>query len=512
MSPTLLQAQALRFEINDGLTKRPLYIGHMSASDLNLACDVPSFSDTTEPATIARNISSTPIRDWQRPLIDGKRLAIAARFSQIGEFMPNPVLLAVHDSTAVDVTPVVLNNQVTSVMQITVTLDSPNSRPLWILDGQHRVRGLASSKRPDSPVPFVLLYSKIQSDYNDADFAKIFAEVSTAADPLNPIHREWLQYAFALGSYDAMGNNPLAHRNSMEVVARLCQDQLLGDEKIPNPFYNRIQLNPERPVIPVHGDGFAYDSNSLKKIIFDWYFNRPPGVGPHLAPDVVACNMAAAMRELILGTTTKTEDSVFFGKGAKKHKPLEDAFLVGTLSRLRVDSAPDWKALLKTLNFDITDWDFSWATIRGGREGKFSRGVAESVFDSVFSVGHLPENVDDLSTYLRGDQASISLVASELGPTGRPRKVGRIEQRFEFGGTKNFPTSGRRHIRIPSQSLTNNIGRLEVVDTEAPVAKFITWSRLKKGLTLSDSHSLNWEIRADFYGGQSNSVKITVKP
>jgi hypothetical protein len=59
--------------------------------------DVPSFDATTEQAGIARNSLHGPIKDWQRPIIAHSEKATASRFSAVGKFLPNLVVVAVHD-------------------------------------------------------------------------------------------------------------------------------------------------------------------------------------------------------------------------------------------------------------------------------------------------------------------------------------------------------------------------------------------------------------------------------
>src|SRR5690606_24781797 len=118
--PTVAIAQALRFTINDGARVRPVYIGYLPADELNDLAAVPSFQPSTAQATIARNIINPPIADWQRPIDETKRDAIAERFSQPNEFMPNPVLLAVHDRQLVNVQQQTLNGQLTQIFEVTV--------------------------------------------------------------------------------------------------------------------------------------------------------------------------------------------------------------------------------------------------------------------------------------------------------------------------------------------------------------------------------------------------------
>jgi hypothetical protein len=507
-----VRIKAMKFTVSDGLRSRPLYIGSLPAGQLSDLSAVPSYTDTTPQATIARNILRPPIQDWQRPIVGARAQAIARRFSEAGEFMPNPVLLAVHTRSNVEVRPQELNGQLTEVYEIVVRRADGEEPPLWILDGQHRVRGLAGSTRNDNPVPLVLLHSDVASDYQAEDFARIFAEVTTEAEPLAGLHRDWLQFAFKLGPYDRGTPGSEAVRKAMQTVGQLCEEQTLGEEREPNPFFNKIQFNPKLAPTPVHGNGFAYNASNLKDLINSNYFGLPTPPAGFLTPERLALEMAKAMNTLIRVVTTPTDRSAFFGEGSYLHKPMEDAFVIGVLSALRMQRSPDWSALLQALGFNTTDWDFSsWVVTRGGTEGNTSRRVAERVFREIFETGTLPSGVSDVATFMSGDEAKLELVASHLTPQGRPQTADKHRQKYPINGRKPFSTSGRRHIKVDAASISPNIGKLEIVDIERPLDRDITFQKVRRGVILEERAETEWEFRADFYGGRSGGIKIVVK-
>src|SRR5690606_23538329 len=151
------------------------------------------------------------------------------------------------------------------------------SKPLWILDGQHRVEGVSRSTNSSNPIPLVLLYGEAAQAYSPAQSAKVFAEVTTYATPLHELHEHWLQYAFKLGSYqNGAGGSPTADWSAMTAVAMLCEHQNVGSNGDANPFYDRIQFNPDSArLLPAVGGGFAYTSLALKEIIQKRYYDRP---------------------------------------------------------------------------------------------------------------------------------------------------------------------------------------------------------------------------------------------
>ena len=124
--------------------------------------------------------------------------------------MPNPVLLAknafVHGITigqkTIDGMPY---NTGTFIIEVPDTDGDPSQRPLWILDGQHRIAGLSKSQQKNDPVPLVLLLDDGSGSYTSPLLASLFAQVTTAATKLDDLHNEWLTYAFELGACPAMG-------------------------------------------------------------------------------------------------------------------------------------------------------------------------------------------------------------------------------------------------------------------------------------------------------------------
>jgi hypothetical protein len=76
--------------------------------------------------------------------------------------------------------------------------DARDLRPLKIVDGQHRVRGMAMSSRGHSlTMPFVL----ITGDGSKSDrlmVAKIFTEINTNSVQLDALHQLYLRYKFSM--------------------------------------------------------------------------------------------------------------------------------------------------------------------------------------------------------------------------------------------------------------------------------------------------------------------------
>ena len=73
-------------------------------------------------------------------------------------------------------------------------------RPLWIVDGQHRIRGCSLSHRGfEYRIPIVVLVSeKDNPDGSRRDVAKIFTEINTLSEEIEEKHQYFLKYRFGI--------------------------------------------------------------------------------------------------------------------------------------------------------------------------------------------------------------------------------------------------------------------------------------------------------------------------
>ena len=443
-----MKIKALKTLLTDGTKQYPIYLGYLPARDLRKVSSVPSFDAGSDNAEIARNVLNPPVKDWQRPLIDGKWKAIRDRFSLAGELMPNPVLLAVAEPSMVVVHQQSIQGQLTELFEIEVAEPAPGQdAPLWILDGQHRVRGVAESANSGNSVPLVLLHGTATSAYSPQQFAKVFAEVTTYATPLDALHEDWLRFAFKLGPYEPSGSNPTPEWKSMAAVAKLCEVQNVGTQSDANPFHDRIQFNPEKAQVPCSVGGFQYSALTLRELVQANYYSRP---GSSLAPEVVAEQLALGVLALTRNDTTGTTDSAYFGDPSHRQRYLQDGFVIGLLHYLRAHGVPSsWDAVLQALQFHTTSWDVSpWVVTTGGNSGNVSRAVAKSVMELCFGQGALPASVGDMPTFLSGDNAEIRIRNSPLTSTGRARRTNYAETAFPINGNKALNVGANRHIKL----------------------------------------------------------------
>ena len=422
----VIRINALKETIESGELRYPIYLALMQADVISEIADVPSYRETTTNADIARNVSTIPVKEWQRPRIPEKVRAIRRLFSNRGEFMPNPILIgeSPHASEPPRVEPVMVGGESTSVWELQIDQGpSGSEKPLWILDGQHRIAGLAESAQSSNPVPVVFLLNQGSNYYSADTLAKIFAQVTTSATPLGPLHREWLSYAFKLNHYSPQtpqGFSSTEQNKSMKAVVFLCMASTLGGK--PNPFHDRILYKDKSSPLKIKPGGHVYSCIELKDIVFRSYYSVQKSQ-PELEPDDLAKEMCLARIALVNVIKTRVDRSVFFGNESSHHqKIMEDAFWSGVLRYLVERGAPrSWKDVLRTLHFDSTNWDFSWKVSLHGRNQSTSKKLATKVMEDIFSKRQLPGRSNSIADLLRGNGAKFELEAFRLTSSGAAR-------------------------------------------------------------------------------------------
>jgi DGQHR domain-containing protein len=68
-------------------------------------------------------------------------------------------------------------------------------RPFWIIDGQHRVRGVHLNENEQDLVIPLIIFPK---DFSMSQTAKVFAEINTLQKKLNPLHELFMQHRFSI--------------------------------------------------------------------------------------------------------------------------------------------------------------------------------------------------------------------------------------------------------------------------------------------------------------------------
>ncbi|MFC5678435.1 DGQHR domain-containing protein [Aeromicrobium endophyticum] len=521
MHPSV-RIDCLKDVVHTAKKKYPVYVGFARPSDLVKVAVAPAYGTNDPHREIAQRVLQPPVSSWQRPLENARVTAIADVFSSSDEIMPNPVLLSANIDHA-GLEPKVLNapdGTPTTLWQIDVPIpQESDAKPLWILDGQHRINGLAKSSQADNPIPIVLLLNAPgQTAYSGRDFAHIFAQVTVTAKGLNPIHEEWLTYSYELDRYAPTVAGSEAHRSSFEAVAHLCGDVSFSTPD-PNPWLNGIVFNPEQGTTPPATlAGFHYSSPELKDLILK-HFYLQNGI---LDPQELAEQLALAYSALTKAIAMPHDESVFFGKGTYAHKVMQDGFIVGVLRRLAHLGPPNsWLDLFRSLNFHKTDWNFNtWASTRGGNAGNTSRKLAETIFPNVMIQGILPDDIDNLADYFRGNNAQVTVLFRHTTTEGRPIKKDYLLVKLMNGNKPTRDIGDRRHMKIlqPGREWSGaqsspNVGKVEAYEPNAMgrPRKFSALTGSGINLAELDSTSLEVNISMEHYGAEFGNASLTVK-
>jgi DGQHR domain-containing protein len=515
--------------VTSGTRRFPLFIGFSTAEELARVAEAPSFDRNTPNRGLAENVLDPPIEDWQRPLNRDRVDRIARLFGQAGTLMPNPVLLSENPyyGRHAKITPTPVSGGLKAgTFDIKVGEKNDGQLPLWILDGQHRIFGLAKSKQRTSAVPIVLLLNDGAESYNPQDFAELFAQVTTSAEKLDELHNEWLTFAFELGKYATSGSaSPAEQRNAMRTVALLCANPKLST-KAPNPFLNAVRFNSFLTASPMAKQGgFGFNVIEMRDLVYSGYYSK---ADEPITPEDLADQIGIAYIALTKEVSPPLEETVFFGGVGDDgitygHPYMQQAFLIGVMSYIEANGIPeDWRAVLRDLRFDETDWNFStWVSTLSGTAGNTSKRLAARVFGDVFSAAQLPENAPNLADYLKGNAASIKVIFSKLNDKERPVKIDRDELIVGRGSTLTRALGARRHVKVSPLASTDeskNIGSLKVFDKNDFGSPRLQAMAGGSGLVVTDSmgrtvgkgRQLQVKFRMEYYGGLNSEADLTL--
>lgn len=501
-----------------------VHIGFMKPVDIQAVADIPYFLPATSNAQIATNLMTTPVKEWQRYPDDTRIATIQQIFAATTDIMPNAVLLCENIYAPLPRQVTVQSANVMTVPNLQVVTiptnaTSPN-KPLWIIDGQHRVQGLAKANH-EQAIPVVLLLND-QEKYTGDQVAKIFAQVTTGAEPLDPLHDEWMSYAFDLGHYGDPTSGP-THKLAMEAVACLCRLTALPGG-VANPFYSQIQFNPHQHTFqPQFGGavmhGFGFKCTDLSKLFHKAYYANTQ---QPLPPQTIAEQIGLAVKALsiVVGNPAR---SVFFGEGAKEQQIVSQAYLWGVLNFLRTHqpllSVAAWEQELRELKFaPPTSWEFDWITSLSGPINTRSRDVVREVFTNVFENRALPPHVGSIPDYLRGGQASVTLRFSRLTPAGRASKTAgswRDEEVVSgFTGTLSATKDDTENFHVKLAEMSWNVASVRITDKGAtPGTVLDLTDDFDSGINLKDykdTGRLQLYVVLEFYGGMKKSADVDI--
>lgn len=239
------------------------YVGKAKVAEIDAVCSVPQL-----PAEIDSEEAGLRVLDarrgdqeWQRRVEGQRILSIRNFIGGSDNIIANAVILYAPQHEAVTVTAsgnVKIDFGRFVRKQGNRWLDHHGKndlRPVWLIDGQHRTRGLAQSPDGiDLEVPIILF----PPDFSLANSAKIFAEINTLQKKLSPLHTLFMQHRFHIPSPVAKRDfrkpwNP-RHKSTWDSranhLAYECAAYLTSNED--GPLKGRIRmLDQNPPRIPI---------------------------------------------------------------------------------------------------------------------------------------------------------------------------------------------------------------------------------------------------------------------
>lgn len=456
---TIIKINVLKSITTINGSEYPIYTGFLPPVELIKIAEVPSFPKDKSHHQIAQDIHTPPVDQWQRPEDERKIEKINTIYSNTNKnnLMANPVLIGIaqpniNESNYIQIRPKVVNIHDTiypidDLYEVEVNNSTHSNKPLWILDGQHRIAGLEKSTQRNQPIPFVLLYD--EQLFTPPFLAEIFTHVTTGATPMEPLHQEWMKYSFALDKYQNDSS-----RKSFETLIYLCKT--ISFENVNNPFHNRIQFNPYQSITGFYA--FKFNVIEFEKIISDNYYGKNgPKPPEELAKELVFLIRAAEELDSHRNNGSKlfsTEDP---------HLILAEAFLCGALSYLANNdinySKEDWKSFLLNdgRRFNRCNWKLTFIQSRGAlssSNGSPSKTIAKECFDVFFNY---PNELNGilLTDYLQGANAEIAIRSYPSTAAGR------IANREHDIHSKVTPPGGLIPFNMSEDDKNRNFIRIE---------------------------------------------------
>jgi len=393
------------------------YTGYLSAKDILELATVPSFGKGDKHTSVAQNIQpyKYPVVKWQRPEYPDKITDIAQTYSDltVDNIMPNPVILCQNTDTrgttcfikpsAITITSGSSTVIIPDMKELEIKYPSgiaDEDKPLWILDGQHRIKGMMHTSkitggqdRSDEKIPFILLSG---TEYQPRMLAEIFTHVTSGATAMDAVHKSWMHYSFKIKPYDELDK-----RQGLECATNLCvetdfPDTIATGGVIANIFENRIQYNPKDDSFNGY-NAFYYTCESLgNQLTTDYY-----SLGGTLPAIELAQQINAAVRALEKSDSHhkgKLDGSVLFG--SKSHEKgtggrrVARAYISGILRYLRntnstgFSSVEEWHDYLTDAvrEFDHADWRLDFVVDKSGGTGNKSLELCSDIFEIYLSA------------------------------------------------------------------------------------------------------------------------------
>ena len=237
--------------------------GKATVAELDAVCSVPQLPQELDSEETAVRVldKQRGTNEWQRRLDPERVLAISNFISQTENIIANAVIVYVPECPAVNVS---ADGRIEIDPSKFLAHHSGNwtdheagedQRPLWLIDGQHRVRGLAQSEKGIGiELPIIVFPPSASVGLS----AKIFAEINTLQTKLTSLHTLFMQHRFSIPSHVRPrdfrapwdGGNPDTWESRANHLAYECAAYLTSHRG--GPLFGLIKLLDQNPGRQVH--------------------------------------------------------------------------------------------------------------------------------------------------------------------------------------------------------------------------------------------------------------------
>ena len=235
------------------------YISSAKICEIDAVCSVPSLPEFIESAESGMRVidDSRGGDEWQRRLAPKRINSIRSFIEDSDNIIANTPILFVKPGTgAVTIENGKLNVDFRKFLKKTkmkgdelwydAVPEDSDYRPIWLIDGQHRVRGMSRSEiGKDLEVPIIVF----PDDFKLHEAAKIFAEINTLQTKLTSMHTLFMQHRFHIPSHKSKRNfhprdwdeeNPEHHNSRANHLSYEAAGFLASNEG--GPLFNRIRI------------------------------------------------------------------------------------------------------------------------------------------------------------------------------------------------------------------------------------------------------------------------------
>ena len=236
-----------------------VYYGAQPFCEIDAACKVPWIPPSYHSHQFASKALNGDLQrddQWQRLVSVARIHEIRAFAKGPKNYMFNPTLLYAnpnhpsvnfdHETNVLTVDFEFLGEKAGAYFDYIPFPNEEDRRPLWIVDGQHRIRGFGAAARGSMLTgPFILMMGDGEEEAR-ALVARIFTEINTTAKSLDKMHQLYLKYEFKIparsSSHDFQvgeDGEPIESSRPNRYAYRLALN-LSAD--IESPLYNSIQF------------------------------------------------------------------------------------------------------------------------------------------------------------------------------------------------------------------------------------------------------------------------------